>query len=153
LRFSRPTVRSVLAAGAAASTAYLAEQEIDRRLTGNGYDDLLLWGGLLTRNPRRQRITGLVAHFALGAALAAAYGVALPSLPAAPGWLRGLIFTQAENGLLYPGVPLINAIHPDVRNGKLPSLLTWRYFWVEVARHLAYGLVLGVLLTEDEESR
>lgn len=137
-----------MVAGSAAATAYLAGQATDRRLITNDYDDLLLWGGLLSRDPRRRRRIGLLVHYTLGVALALAYQVALPALPPLPGWLRGLLFAQAENTILYPGVIVLNAIHPDVPAGRLPSLLTWRYFWVESVRHAAYGIVLGALMDE-----
>jgi hypothetical protein len=60
------------------------------------------------------------------------------------------VFVQVENALFYPGVPLLNAIHPEVRSGRLPTLLTWRYFWVEIVRHVAFGATLGALLKERE---
>lgn len=138
----------VLIAGLLASTAYLLEQRIDRRLLPNGYDDLLLWGGLLSRRPRRQRLWGLGVHLLLGTALAPVYAAIAPSFPRLPRWLRGLLFAQLENAVLYPGVPLLNAVHPSVRVGELPSLLTRRYALVEIVRHAVYGAVLGILLPD-----
>jgi hypothetical protein len=132
-----------VAAGSAASGAYLLAQALDRRLVPNGYDDLILSGGLISRDPTRRRVLGLLAHCTLGIALAAAYDATRPLFPRLAGPVRGLLFAQAENLILYPGVPLLNAMHPAVRSGDLPSLLTWRYFWIEIWRHAAYGLVLG----------
>lgn len=134
-----------VAAGLLASIAYLLEQWLDRRLVPNLYDDLVLWGGLFSRSPRRQRLLGLGIHLSLGMALAGIYqGTSLP-IPRWPGWLRGLLFVQLENAILYPGVPLLNAVHPAVRRGELPSLVTRRYALVEVLRHAAFGVVLGVV--------
>ncbi|GAC1445621.1 MAG: hypothetical protein NVSMB52_07380 [Chloroflexota bacterium] len=149
LRLRPPPLATAAFAGSLAATAYLVEQALDRRLLPNAYDDLLLWGGLLSRNPRRQKLLGLTAHYVLGILLAAAYGALLPTMPKAPGWVRGLIFVQIENSVLYPGVPVLNAIHPDVGTGTLPSLWTWRFFWVEVLRHAAFGAVLGALTPDD----
>lgn len=148
ITLAHPTFRRSVAVGSLAATAYLVEQEIDRRLISNSYDDLVLWGGFLSHDFRVQQSLGLLAHYTLGISLAALYGALLPSMPKGPGWLRGLVFTQVENALLYPGVPLLNRVNGAVRRGQIPSLLTWRYFWVEVARHAAYGLVLGALMPE-----
>lgn len=142
-RLARPSFRRSIITGGLASVAYLVEQVLDRRLIPNDYDDLVLWGGFLTRDPLRQRLIGSAVHFTLGTALAAAYEAALPLLPSWPGPLKGLLFVQAENATLYPGVPVIDAVHPSVRLAEMPSLLTWRYFVVELLRHTAFGLTLG----------
>jgi hypothetical protein len=147
----RPSVRRSAVVGGIAGTAYLAEMALDQRLASNRYDDLVLWGGFLTAHPKRQLALGAAIHYTLSVALTAAYAAIAPLLPAWPGWLRGLLFVQIENALLYPGVPVLNAIHPEVRSGRLPSLLTWRYFWVEIARHVAFGATMGALL--DHRSR
>jgi hypothetical protein len=138
-------------AGGIAGTAYLAEMALDRRVAPNRYDDLILWGGFLTRHPMRQRLIGAAIHYSLSVALAAAYSMVAPFLPRWPGWVRGLLFVQVENALLYPGVPILDAIHPEVRSGRMPSLLTWRYFWVEIARHVAFGVTLGALLDDRKQ--
>lgn len=147
-RIARPSLRSSALVGAIAGTAYLTEMALDMRMAANEYDDLVLWGGFLSRRRSRQRLLGAGIHYILSAALAATYRAFMPFLPSWPGWLRGLLFVQAENALLYPSVPLLNAIHPEVRAGGLPSLLTWRYFWVEIARHVAFGVTLGALTTD-----
>lgn len=85
-----------LIAGGAGSTAFLLEQVIDRRLTQNRYDDLVLLGGMVSRYRRLQLLLGTLAHYTFGIALAVVYDAAKPALPRLPGWLRGLIFAQAE---------------------------------------------------------
>lgn len=144
--FSPVQIGRVLLAGGVASGGYLCAQALDRRLTGNEYDDLLLWGGLLSSVPRRQRALGLGVHLTLGMSLAAVYSILLPSLPTMPGPIRGFLFAQLENSLAYPGVPLINRIHPEVRSGRLPRLTTIGYWAAETWRHAVYGLLLGALL-------
>lgn len=147
-RIPPPTLRRSTMVGGIAGTMYLAEMALDMRVAANSYDDLVLWGGFVTRHPVRQRLIGACIHYGLSAVLAAAYGRSASILPAWPGWLRGLLFVQVENALLYPGVPVLNTIHPEVRAGRLPSLLTWRYFWVEIARHVAFGATMGALLDD-----
>lgn len=146
----RPSLRRSALVGGIAGTAYLAEMALDMRVASNRYDDLVLWGGFVTRHRFRQRLLGAGVHFALSVVLAAGYSAISRLLPRWPAWIRGLAFVQVENALLYPGVPLLNAIHPEVRSGRLPSLLTWRYFWVEIARHAAFGATLGALLKERQ---
>lgn len=144
----RPPVGRSVRLGAVAGTAYLAEMALDMRLTGNRYDDLVLWGGFLSRDPVWQRVLGAMGHFSLSVALAAAYEAAEPVLPDGPPWARGLLFTMGEHLLSFPTVGLGDFIHPAVKDGRLPSLMSWRYFWVETARHVAYGIALGVAAGE-----
>ncbi|MBV9279505.1 MAG: hypothetical protein JOZ41_05445 [Chloroflexi bacterium] len=143
-RLARPSLRRSLIAGGAASTAYLLAQALDRRLTGNRYDDLILLGGAVSRHPRRQRVLGAGAHYAVGTILALLYDALRHSLPRLTGWRRGLLFIQVEHALTFPGTAFGTRFHPAVRRGELPWLWTWRYLWVETARHAAYGLVLGM---------
>jgi hypothetical protein len=142
----RPSMRQSLAAGSIASTAYLAAMAADMRLTRNHYDDLVFWGGFLTRRRRLQRMAGIGMIYGVGIAVTAVYQAMLPSLPRWPGWLLGAAFVGAENTLRFPTLAPVNAVHRSVRGGELPSLWTWRYFWVEADRHLAFGLVLGLLV-------
>ncbi len=146
----RPSLRRSAVIGGIAGTAYLTEMALDMRVASNRYDDLVLWGGFVTRDRARQRLLGAAIHYLLSIALAAAYCTLSPLLPGWPGWVRGVAFVQIENALLYPSVPVLNALHPEVRSGRLPSLLTWRYFWVEIARHVAFGATLGALPKERQ---
>ena len=145
-----PSLRRSALIGGIAGTAYLAEMVLDMRVVSNRYDDLVLWGGFVARNRVRQRLLGAAVHYVLSVTLAFAYGTVSPWLPRWPGWVRGVVFVQVENALLYPGVPVLNAVHPEVRSGRLPTLLTWRYFWVEIARHVAFGATLGALLKDRQ---
>lgn len=151
LSLARPSLRRSIVVGGVAGSAYLAAMTTDRWLTGNRYDDLMLWGGLLSRHPVRGRVLGALAHYGLSIGLVVTYQAMLPSLPAAPAWLRGVLFVQAENLVLYPGVPVLQATHPMARSGELPLLTTWTFFGLEALRHVAFGLVLGIMITEDHE--
>lgn len=148
LPLARPSLGRSLRLGALAGTAYLAEMALDMRLTRNRYDDLILWGGFFARSPARQRAIGAIGHYGLSAALAAGYGTTGPLLPRGPAWIRGLLFTMAEHLLTFPTIIPGGRIHPSVRNGDLPSFATWQYFWVETARHAAFGLALGAFSGE-----
>lgn len=130
--------------GIVASTAYLLMQAVDRRISGNEYDDRLLWGGWFPLDPRRQRLLGTALHFGVGIGLASAYDAMQPALPRLPGWLQGLLFAETEHALTFPTVILGDLTHPSVLRGDIPAFTTRTYFWVETARHAAYGIVLGV---------
>lgn len=118
------------------------------RITDNRYDDLILWGGFLSRVPFRQRLLGAIAHYGVGSALAAVYQMLQPALPGGPGWLRGALFAQIESAVLFLTLVPMNAIHPAVRRGEIPPMWGLRYFWLEVVRHLAYGIALGLLVDD-----
>ena len=61
-----------------------------------------------------------------------------------PAWLKGVIFANVENVILYP-ITLFEDIHPAIRTGQVDRYFTWPAFWQSVPRHIAYGAVLGVL--------
>jgi hypothetical protein len=141
----RPSLRRAIPESVPASTAYLLAMALDRRLTGNRYDDVVLWGDLLSRDPRRQRLVGIAVHFSVGVAVAMAYQMLRPVLPRLPGWLLGLLFLQLENAVTFPTVIWADTNHPASRSGKLPRLWSGEYFAASAARHAAYGLVLGMV--------
>lgn len=145
-RLARPSLPRVLSTAFIAGTAYLTAMAIDMRVTGNRYNDLVFWGGYVSRNPRRQRLVGALFIYAVGTVVTTVYGALLPLLPRWPGWLLGASFVQTENVARFPTVVPMNAVHPSVHSGELPPLWTWRYFWVEADRHIAFGLVLGLLM-------
>jgi hypothetical protein len=145
-RLTWPPLSRVLFTSFIASTAYLGMMMIDMRVTRNRYNDLVFWGGYGSRVPRRQRIIGIALIYTVGSVVTAVYGALLPLLPRWPGWLLGACFVQTENIVRFPTVVPMNAVHPSVRSGELPPLWTWRYFWLEADRHIAFGLVLGLLM-------
>lgn len=143
-----PSPRRALLPGVAASTAYLLMQAVDRRISGNEYDDRVLWGGWFPLDPQRQRLAGTVIHFGVGIGLAALYDALRPALPPLPGWLGGLLFAMAEHTLTFPSVIIGDLTHPSVLRGELPAFSTRQYFAVETARHATYGIVLGLTARE-----
>ncbi len=141
---SRYDGRRAALAGAAGSAVYLAEMAIDLPLLDCPTDDLLLLGGLITRNPRIWPILGGAMHFANGIALAQVYALVERRLPGPP-WVRGVLFTLIENTVFWGIVPLFDRYHPAIVEGKLPKMNRPMPFLQQVLRHIAYGAVLGAV--------
>ena len=136
--------RRAAVAGAVGAAAYLAEMAVDLPLFDCPTDDLLLLGGLVTRDPRIWPILGGVLHFTNGMALAQVYALVERRLPGPP-WARGVVFTLIENTVLWAIVPLFDRYHPAIREGKLPKMNRPVPFLQQVLRHIAYGAVLGAV--------
>ncbi|MCC7368292.1 MAG: hypothetical protein IT306_07715 [Chloroflexi bacterium] len=135
-----------LAAGVAGALAYLAAQEIDRRLVNRGTNDLLLLGGLVTGNEAAWPPLGLLMHLSAGATFGLLFDrVAAPRLRG-PMWLRGVLLAQIENTTLWPVVLLLDRSHVAVKRGHLAPMSTPTYFLQAVWRHAALGAVIGLLL-------
>ncbi|MFN8525088.1 MAG: hypothetical protein U0821_18485 [Chloroflexota bacterium] len=141
-------IRAALA-GIAGALAYLAAQEVDRRIANPRSDDLALLAGWLSPRPRVYRPIGLAAHLMAGATFGLGFHrVVAPRLPG-PLWLRGMLAAQAENALLWPLVWGVDRWHPAVMRGTLAPLNRGVYFRQSVWRHAALGLVLGLLCPRD----
>ena len=131
-------------AGIAAAAAWAAAEPLLRRLLGTPYSDLRLLGALVTRG-RLWWPAGLALHLANGAV----FGAAFERL-GGRGWKRGMLVAQIENMGLWPGMALIDRLHPDRKSGAWPRLLTnGRVFAYEAAVHALFGCVLGALLSDD----
>lgn len=135
--------RAVALSGLAAGAAFAAVLEADLRLTGRNVDDLIFLGRPLVRNPEHARLAGAAIHTVNSIALAALYARFADRLPGPP-WLRGVLFANVENTLLYP-LTAIEAFHPAIRDGQLDHYFTWPAFVQSIPRHVAYGAVLGAL--------
>lgn len=144
-------VLRTIGAGIAAGSAYLVAQEIDRRITNPRSDDLILVGGLVTTRPDRWRLLGLINHMLASITFAFIFKWIVAPRLFGPYWLRGIVTFQAESAGFWPLVILLDRIHPAVKTGDLAPLNRRVYFLQEVWRHLAFGAVLGWLLTPDEE--
>ena len=136
--------RQAAAAGAIGSAAYLAEMAVDLPLLRCPSNDLLLLGGIVSRDPRVWPAIGAALHFANGVALAQVYGAVERRLPGPP-WVRGVAFTLAENALFWLAVPLLDRYHPAIRAGALPRMNRPIPFLQQVLRHIAYGAALGAV--------
>jgi hypothetical protein len=127
--------------GLAAGVAFVAVLEADLRLTGRNVDDLMVLGLPFIEEPRKARAVGGAIHALNSLALAALYAMLERRIPG-PTWLKGVIFANVENVILYP-VTVFEDIHPAVRNGQVDRYFNWPAFWQSVPRHVAYGAVLG----------
>jgi hypothetical protein len=105
------------------------------------YSDVRLLGRVVTRG-RAWPVVGTAIHVANGAA----FGLAWERVGGV-GWKRGIVAAQVENLVLWaPGMALVDRYHPDRRRGELPPLLrNKRVFGYEVATHVIFGAVLGLL--------
>jgi hypothetical protein len=113
--------KAVTVSGLAAGAAFVAVLEADLRLTGRNVDDLMILGRPFTEDPTKARAVGMAIHVVNSLALASLYATLEGRLPG-PGWVKGVIFANVENVILY-----------------------WPAFWQSVPRHIAFGVVLGVL--------
>jgi hypothetical protein len=131
----------------AAAAAWVAAGPAVARLVAppTGYSDVRLLRGLLARDSARGRAVGLAAHLVNGAVFGAIFARA-----GGRGWKQGLAAAQIENVALWPGMALVDRVHPDRRSGAWPPLATnGRVFAYEVAVHALFGVVLGALVRED----
>ena len=133
-------------AGVAGALAYLAEQELDRRVANPRSNDLVLMGGLVTANPSAWWPLGLVMHLAAGALFGLVFEAVVAPLLRGPYWLRGVVMGQVENALLWPLILIIDRVHPAIRRGAIAPLNRPVYFAQSVLRHVALGAVLGLVL-------
>jgi hypothetical protein len=133
----------VAISGLAAGAAFVAVLEIDLRLTGRNVDDLMILGRPFIEEPAKARALGGALHAFNSVALASLYAMLEQRIPG-PGWLKGVIFANVENAILYP-ITLFEDIHPAIRSGQVDRYFTWPAFWQSIPRHIAYGAVLGIL--------
>jgi len=130
-------------AGAAAAAAWIAVEPVTRRLTGGTHTELRLISGTLAGR-RGGNALGLAVHLANGAG----FGVAFRRL-GGHGVGRAVVAAQAENAILWPGMAIVDRVHPDVRSGRWPRLLTDRgTILQEIGGHAVFGVVLGALVRD-----
>jgi hypothetical protein len=137
-------------AGAVAATAWAAAEPLAGRALGTrGFTDVRLLGRLVPGAGRRWRPAGLAVHAANGAAFGAVFALAGGRGPRA-----GLAWAGAEAVATWPGMALIDRLHPDRRAGRWPPLATNpRAMAQEAAMHALFGLVLGLLVPAELPSR
>lgn len=130
------------AAGAAAAVAWAALEPLAARALGTDYTDVRLLGRMATE--RGWLPAGLAIHAANGAAFGAVFALA-----GARGPRAGLAWAAAETVATWPGMALLDRIHPDRRSGRWPRLLTdRRVFAQEAAMHAVFGLLLGLMVDD-----
>jgi hypothetical protein len=129
-------------AGAAAAAIWAAQQPLDKRLFGSGYDDVELLGKAVTRG-RAWPAAGLAMHVVNGAVFGALYARLAPRMPL-PAWSRGPAAALAEHVALWPLSVLTDHLHPARED--MPRISRSRAAFLQGAwRHLLFGLTLGEL--------
>jgi hypothetical protein len=134
-------------AGIVATLVYSIAMEGDTRLTGNHFNDIRFLEGLLVGEKREKRWT-MVAwaiHFLNGVILAEIYAAGIKRFLPGPNWLKGAIFGETWIVGLWWLTPLADNYHPLIKQGQMPKLANWPSFLQNLARHLTYGLTLGLL--------
>lgn len=123
-----------------AAATWVASEPAARRLFQTSYSDVRLLGAPLSQ--RHWRAAGIAVHLANGAAA----GVLFHRL-GLRGWKAGVVAAQVENLALWPGMAVVDRLHPDRSSGVWPPLLrNGRVFGQEVAMHALFGAVLGRLV-------
>jgi hypothetical protein len=143
------------------ATAVLTAAMITAQLAGWTRLDLpLVLGTLVTEDADRARVAGFFIHLGVGQVFALGYAAVFALLDSATWWLGGLL------GIVHVGVsltvilPLLPGVHPRMASTRAgpsttavlepPGLLALNYGIqtpvVTIAAHVAYGVVLGLLL-------
>jgi len=135
--------KAVTISGLVAGAAFVAVLEADLRLTGRNVDDLMILGRPFVENPTKARAVGGGIHAVNSLALAGLYAVLERRIPG-PAWLKGVVFANVENIILYP-ITRFEDMHPAIRMGQVDRYYNWPAFWQSVPRHIAFGAVLGAL--------
>ncbi len=126
-----PRGRGALA-GVAAAAVWAAAEPLARRAFRTPYSDVDLLGG----GP-----VGLALHTANGAG----FGYVFVKL-GGRGVVDGIVAAVVENTLLWPGMFVVDRVHPRRRDGTLPPLArNPRVFAQETFVHVLFGTVLGAL--------
>jgi hypothetical protein len=120
-------------AGAVGAAVWAAQQPLDKRLFGSGYDDVELLGKLVTRDKGWQA-AGLAIHIANGAAFGTAFTLLRPFIPGPP-QAAGAVVALSEHLATWPLTALADRNLAGNRRAFAQS--AWR--------HLLFGLVVGEL--------
>ncbi len=132
-------------AGTVAAAAYAAEMYVDKAVTGSDFDDIQLVESAIRGRMARVPVLGMSIHLANGAALAVIYDQLVRPRLRGPAWVRGLTFGLMFLAAVWPLTPLVDRLHPLIRRGEMPRLARPTPFAQNVARHLVFGLVVGLV--------
>ncbi len=143
------------------ATTGLTAVMIAAQLAGLTRLDLpLVLGALVTEDPDRARVYGFFIHLAIGQGFALGYATTFALLDRATWWLGALLGVLHAAVALMVILPLLSGVHPRMASHRAgpattavlepPGLLALNYGVqtpvVATAAHLAYGLLLGLLL-------
>jgi hypothetical protein len=125
--------------GALAAAAWQACDPVLKRTFKTPYSDAELLGPFITRG-RFEWLANLASHSAGGAT----FGYLFERL-GGRGVKAGVVAALAENTLLWPGLAVLDRIHPNVKDGTWPPLVTSpRAFASATAGHALFGVLLGL---------
>jgi hypothetical protein len=125
--------------GALAAAAWQACDPVLKRTFKTPYSDAELLGPFITRG-RFEWLANLASHSAGGAT----FGYLFERL-GGRGVKAGVVAALAENTLLWPGLAVLDRIHPNVKDGTWPPLVTSpRAFASATAGHAFFGVLLGL---------
>jgi hypothetical protein len=138
---ARRAINGAIAGGVAAAV-WAAQQPLDKRVFGYGYDDVEMLGKAVTTGPSWPAV-GFALHVQNGMAFGASYASLRPLLPGPPvatGLAAGLI----EHVALWPLGRFVDRYHP-AREQLTPVGTSSRSFVQAAWRHALFGLVMGVV--------
>jgi hypothetical protein len=136
------------AAGIVAAAVWAAAEPAAQRIFRTRYSDARLLGALLTPGPAWYPL-GVLVHLINGAVFGAAF-----ARVGGHGWRQALIAAEVENLVLWPGMAIVDRIHPDRRSGAWPPLRrSTRVFAYEATMHGLFGVVLGLLVKGSRRAR
>jgi hypothetical protein len=134
------------AAGALAAGVWAAVEPALARAYGTPMTDVRLLGRSVTRG-RLWPVVGVAMHVGNGAAFGWVF-----ERCGLGGSRQGIVAAEAENLLLWPGMAVVDRLHPDRRSGNWPKLLTsGRTFALEATTHSLFGALLGALVKAGDE--
>ena len=136
-------------AGFAATVAYSVAMEGDMSITGNRFSDVRFIEGLLPGVPGKTPLAWAI-HLLNGVALGELYGAVFKRLLPGPNWIKGALFAELFVVSVWPLTPLADRHHPMIKDGELSQLANWTSFFQNIARHLVFGLALGLLYREKK---
>lgn len=130
-------------AGAAAATAWQGCDPLLKRAFRTPYVDAELVGPFITRSPL-QPFVNFAAHVTAGAL----FGHLFERL-GGRGVRPGVTVALVENTVLWPGMLVVDRIHPSVRDGTWPPLFANRRAFASVtAGHALFGALLGAFVRD-----
>jgi hypothetical protein len=138
---ARRAINGAIAGGVAAAV-WAAQQPLDKRAFGYGYDDVELLGKAVTTGPQWP-VVGTALHIQNGMAFGAAYASLRPLLPGPP-VVSGLAAGLVEHVALWPLGRFVDRYHP-ARGELTPLGTSLRSFAQATWRHALFGLVMGVV--------
>lgn len=138
--------QQIVTTGLVAGGAFLGAMWLDNKLSSWQFNDLKLVGQVFTTRSPVWQLQGLLGHFGFSVVMAFLYARYVRARLPGPGWLRGIIFLQLENGVLYPATIVADKVHAGIKSGQLPPMINMKTFKGQVVRHIAFGATLGLLL-------